>query len=137
MQTEQQLVRLADLNGGQFMPAKSESTAKFCARVFETEQMHDSDGCGGEIASLMNAAERGTVLPPVIVSDIQGELYLADGWHRVHAAALRGRAAVRAIVFKVASFAQADLVSETVFDLSTSGTPWQDQVEAVERLLAA
>lgn len=137
MRATQQLVRLADLNDGEFVQAKRESRAAFRARILNQEWINSL--CDkSKVTRYVAAMKCGNTFPPIFAFELEGKLYVDDGWNRCAAAALCGRAAVRAVVIKVASWDEADNVSTELFELEYKGiTSWRARLEAVSNLVAA
>jgi hypothetical protein len=137
MRAIQQLVRIAALGNGTFVPAKRESVAAFRTRILAQEELQDVDSGGSTILGLMAAMERGTVLAPVFAIENGGELHVVDGWLRCCAAALVGRGSVRAVVFHAASLADCDALSTLLFDLEGAGMSWWERAAAGQARQAA
>ena len=132
MQPVQSLVRIADIREGAFTRGAGEAIADFESRILGMEPDE-----AGAIWGFVDGMERGAALPPVFLARIEGKLALLDGFHRLCAAALRGRAALRAVVFEADSYAAADRLSELLFSFEDTGAPWQQRAEAGAALLAA
>ena len=137
MRADQQLVRLADLNGGFFVRGRDETVPEFEDRILKREQWNDDADGDSRVLKYFDAMEAGAVMPPIFVLERDGELAVMDGWHRSAAAGLRGLAAIRAIVVRAGSVARENAVSQVLYELSEAGASWQEQARAVERLLAA
>lgn len=95
---------------------------------------YGNDGDPNKALRFAKAMDRGAKFHPIIVSLLDGKLYLQDGHSRVIAAALCRADRINAVVFNVVSFREADLVLDTAHEHSNAGVPW---TESVRRIAAA
>lgn len=132
MQPVQSLVRIADIRDGAFARNAGEADPAYETRLLDMEPDED-----GAVWGFVDAMERGGAFPPIFLARIGDKLELLDGFHRLCAAALRGRAALRAVVFEAGSYGAADRLSELFFSFEDTGAPWQQRAEAGAAVLAA
>ena len=132
MQLTQSLVRIADIRDGAFVRGTEESVPAHETRILDMEPDEAEN-----IWGFVDCMERGVAFPPVFLARVEGKLALLDGFHRLAAAALRGRAALRAVVFEAGSYDTADRLSELLFSYEGTDAPWQQRAEAGAALLAA
>jgi hypothetical protein len=104
-------------------------------RLVAANGLLDTEGGRLKVAAYDCAVSRGTVLPPVSVIYLDGELYLEDGAHRCTVAASRGERSVPAVVYKVASLEEADAVGVLLAKLEAAGVSWQVQPRMVAAML--
>jgi hypothetical protein len=127
---EQRRVKLSDLiccggYEGYFARLTGETLADRRKRFLAQERAHDR--VSGKVAAYERAMARGVEFPPVFVFAWDGEMLLDDGWHRCAAAALLERRSISAVVFNVTNNAEADALSELLFDLEAEGLGWQER----------
>ena len=137
---EQRRVSLAKLISGDehkrpFKLKPGESLSAMRHRIYECERLRDFSW--GKVAAYERAFSFGADFPPVFVFDLNGSLFLQDGWHRCAAAAIGGHDSISAVVFRISSAEEGDFLSALLFDLRDSGTPWCDSVRSAGVFLRA
>jgi hypothetical protein len=132
MQPVQSLVRIADIRNGAFSRGVEEPVPDYEMRILDMEP-DEADNIWG----FVDCMERGEAFPPIFLARIEGKLELLDGFHRLAAMALRGRDAVRAVVFEAGSYTMADQLSGLFFAYEGTGATWQQRAEAGANMLAA
>ena len=131
----QKSVRIEDLQDGIFVRRSGESLGSHAMRV-------GMCGCDYEnsvkkVVRYSKAMTRGDIFPPLFLIEIDGDLAIHDGNHRVGAAALCGLETIKAIVIKAETVSEENAISEAFFSLDfnvdrTEDKPDWRNVEYIE-----